>query len=365
MFTRDLLSGATDADDGETATLSVANVTYTVDGGSASSTAPAGVSLSGTTLTVDPTNAAFDHLAAGATQAITVSYNVKDAQGATVAQTETITITGTNDAPVVANAIADQSSPAAAAWSYQVPADAFSDVDDNTTLSYTATLGDDSTLPAWLSFDATSRTFSGTPPQNFSGSLDLKVTASDGSLSVSDTFALAVTVASSITGQATGSVTEDVASALQDLGHAGAERRHAVLVDHGRHHLGADPGLPLPGRRAEDHQGRLYVLRRHVRRRHRAAVGSANPPATGLNSTAYTAQGGFTEAAGRAFFDGTQATTFGTTNYGDRVMLNTDISPITDPVNGTKGLKSNSDFTAEARFDLVLRRTVAMPMACG
>src|SRR5262249_44236381 len=68
LFTRDLLSGASDPDDGETATLSVTDVTYTVDSGSPSSTAPAGVSVSGSTLSVDPTNAAFNHLAVGEDQ---------------------------------------------------------------------------------------------------------------------------------------------------------------------------------------------------------------------------------------------------------------------------------------------------------
>ncbi|MGE0286722.1 MAG: beta strand repeat-containing protein [Bradyrhizobium sp.] len=100
-FTQNLLEGASDLDDGETATLSVVNVTYAVNGGSASPTAPAGVSLTGSTLTVDPTNPAFNHLAAGVTMVIAVSYEVVDAQGATVAQTETITITGTNDAPAI------------------------------------------------------------------------------------------------------------------------------------------------------------------------------------------------------------------------------------------------------------------------
>ena len=106
-FTKDLLTGATDPDDGETATLTVAGVQYSVDGGLASGTAPAGVSLSGSTLTIDPTDPAFNHLAVGEHTTIVVSYNVTDAQNATVAQTETITITGTNDAPVVASALTD------------------------------------------------------------------------------------------------------------------------------------------------------------------------------------------------------------------------------------------------------------------
>ena len=115
-FTKDLLTGATDPDHGETATLTVAGVQYAVDGGLASGTAPAGVSLSGSTLTIDPTDAAFNHLAVGEHTTIVVSYNVTDAQNATVAQTETITITGTNDAPVVASALTDTAAEGASSF---------------------------------------------------------------------------------------------------------------------------------------------------------------------------------------------------------------------------------------------------------
>ena len=104
-FALNVLAGASDPDDGETAALSIANVTYAVDGGTASSTPPAGVTLSGSTLSVDPNNPAFGHLALGQTQTIVVSYAVADPHGAAVSQTETITITGTNDIPTVAAAL--------------------------------------------------------------------------------------------------------------------------------------------------------------------------------------------------------------------------------------------------------------------
>src|SRR5436190_1785857 len=104
-YSLDLLTGASDKDDGETASLSVANVTYKVGAGSPSATAPAGLSLVGSSLSVDPSNAAFDHLAVGDSVVIVVGYDVTDAQGATVHQTETITITGTNDVPEVAAAL--------------------------------------------------------------------------------------------------------------------------------------------------------------------------------------------------------------------------------------------------------------------
>jgi VCBS repeat-containing protein len=101
-FALNLLAGASDPDGGETAALSIANVTYAVDGGAASSTPPAGVSLSGSTLSVDPSNRAFAHLALDQTKTIVVSYSITDPHGASISQTETVTITGTNDAPLIA-----------------------------------------------------------------------------------------------------------------------------------------------------------------------------------------------------------------------------------------------------------------------
>ena len=75
-----------------------------------------------------------------------------------------------------------------------MPAGAFSDPDS--TLTYTATRGDGTALPTWLTFDAASRTFSGTPTSTVD--FNIKVTASDGTASVSDTFLLSLaTVATS------------------------------------------------------------------------------------------------------------------------------------------------------------------------
>ena len=102
-YSLNLLAGASDVD--TTDTLSVTSVTYAIDGGTASATVPAGLTLTGNSLTVDPSNAAFNSLAAGQTKTIVVNYTISDGHGGTIAQTETITITGTNDAPVVAAAL--------------------------------------------------------------------------------------------------------------------------------------------------------------------------------------------------------------------------------------------------------------------
>ena len=100
-------------------------------------------------------------------------------------------VNAVNDAPVVAQAIADQNATQGNAFSLQFSANTFSDVDGDT-LAYTATRGDGSTLPSWLTFTAATRTFSGTPGSGDVGTLAVKVTASDGALPVSDTFNIVV-----------------------------------------------------------------------------------------------------------------------------------------------------------------------------
>ena len=134
-FSRDLLGGATDADTGETATLQVSHVRYAVDGGDSSETPPTGLSLDadGHTLHVDPSNPAFNHLAEGESTTITVSYDVVDVHGASVPQTETIIVTGTNDAPTVTAALHDHANEGDSAFTKDLLSGA-SDVDDGDTL---------------------------------------------------------------------------------------------------------------------------------------------------------------------------------------------------------------------------------------
>ena len=109
-----------------------------------------------------------------------------------------ITIKGTitNSAPTVATEIPDQTATTGTAFSYQVPDTTFADADGDT-LTYTATLADDMALPSWLSFDAATRTFSGTPTAV--ETVSVKVTASDASESVSDTFDIVVSATADTT----------------------------------------------------------------------------------------------------------------------------------------------------------------------
>jgi Ca2+-binding RTX toxin-like protein len=100
-----------------------------------------------------------------------------------------------NHAPTVANPLADQSASTGTAFSFTVPADTFTDVDAGDVLTFSATLADGSALPAWLTFDSATRTFSGTPVDGDAGVVNLKVTATDtGTLSVADLFDATVTI---------------------------------------------------------------------------------------------------------------------------------------------------------------------------
>jgi len=72
--------------------------------------------------------------------------------------------------------------------SYAVPAGLFTDADGDA-LTYSATRADGSALPPWLSFNAATQTFSGTPAAADFGAFDVKVNATDpGGLSASDVF---------------------------------------------------------------------------------------------------------------------------------------------------------------------------------
>ncbi|MGH6638694.1 MAG: putative Ig domain-containing protein [Polaromonas sp.] len=90
-----------------------------------------------------------------------------------------LTVINVNDAPVAAAPIDAQAATEDAVWSFTVPASTFADADVGDILSFSASLADGSTLPAWLNFDAVTRTFSGTPGNADVGSLSLKVTATD------------------------------------------------------------------------------------------------------------------------------------------------------------------------------------------
>ena len=98
-----------------------------------------------------------------------------------------------NRAPTVNAPLLDRAVSLGAALSYSFASNSFTDPDAGDTLSYTATLADGSALPSWLSFNAATRTFSGTPTGI--GTASVTVTAKDsGNLAISDTFDIVVSV---------------------------------------------------------------------------------------------------------------------------------------------------------------------------
>ncbi|MFO1401338.1 MAG: YqiA/YcfP family alpha/beta fold hydrolase [Steroidobacteraceae bacterium] len=111
---------------------------------------------------------------------------------------------GINTAPVVQAALAARSATAGQAFAYAFDANAFVDIESQHALAYTATLADGTALPAWLAFDAATRSFAGTPPAGSAGTLAIRVVATDaGGLSAGSTFSLAIAAgAGSLTGTA-------------------------------------------------------------------------------------------------------------------------------------------------------------------
>lgn len=96
-------------------------------------------------------------------------------------------------APTVANPIANQNAVEDAAFNFQFAANTFSDADLGDTLTYNAQLAGGGALPAWLSFDPVTRTFSGTPTNSDVGTVSIDVIADDGNGgSVTDMFDIIV-----------------------------------------------------------------------------------------------------------------------------------------------------------------------------
>ena len=119
-----------------------------------------------------------------------------DNYGAAVGTSVNLNVNPPNRAPVVASALPDQSAYEGAAFSFTVASAAFTDPDAGDTLSYAATLSDGAALPSWLNFNASTRAFTGTPPDGSTGTFSVRVTARDtGNLSVSDVFDIAISVA--------------------------------------------------------------------------------------------------------------------------------------------------------------------------
>lgn len=124
----------------------------------------------------------------------TINVHIEDAAGASPADGSIdLNVTPQNDVPTVDNAIANQNATEDSVFSFTFAANTFGDVDTGDSLSYSAQLFGGGALPSWLSFDAGTRTFSGTPQNDDVGSILVTLTANDGNGgSVSDDFWITV-----------------------------------------------------------------------------------------------------------------------------------------------------------------------------
>ena len=158
--------------------------------------------------------ATFVNLTANTTYTVTVTAT-GDANYLTSDASDFDVTTAANQVPIVATAIPDQTATVDTAFEYIFPAGTFSDGDSDS-LTYTATRSDNSALPTWLAFTASERKLAGTPQSSDTGTLMVKVTASDGmGGSVSDIFDIDVSTAAdapfSVTGPKT--IGEDAGTA--------------------------------------------------------------------------------------------------------------------------------------------------------
>ena len=180
----DLLSNDTDPDAGDTLSM-VGFDAITAQGNTVTQDANGN-------LVLDIGNN-YQSLGAGQTATDSFTYTIADAAGETSTATVDVTIAGLNDAPVTATPITGQQTDEDAAFSFTVPADTFTDIDNGDVLTYSATLADGSALPSWLTFDAVTQTFSGTSGNWDVGNYSITVTATDtGGLSAGSTFAVDV-----------------------------------------------------------------------------------------------------------------------------------------------------------------------------
>jgi Ca2+-binding RTX toxin-like protein len=126
---------------------------------------------------------------------LNVLVTATDSGGLSASSGFTLEIANLNDAPITTGVLSDQTVEQGAQFNFTIPGDAFQDADlvYGDALAYSAALADGTALPAWLSFDATTRTLTGTPGNDAVGYLNVLITATDGGgLSTSSGFTLEI-----------------------------------------------------------------------------------------------------------------------------------------------------------------------------
>lgn len=165
-----LLVLANDSDANAADVLSITSATLTSGSGTLSIAADA------RSLQFDP-GTSYQSLAAGASAQVTFNYGISDGRGGSSAAQGVLTIEGRNDAPSVRASPATQQGLQGQAWTFALPEASITDIDGDA-LVFTASLAGGAALPAWLSFDAATLSFAGTP-DGADDLLALTVTATD------------------------------------------------------------------------------------------------------------------------------------------------------------------------------------------
>jgi Ca2+-binding RTX toxin-like protein len=100
-------------------------------------------------------------------------------------------VTGINSAPYVGAPLRNLAAKSNVTWSYQVPANTFTDSQSQGSLTYSARLVGGGALPSWLTFNASTRTLSGKPPNNTNIDYAIEIVGTDPSgLSTAASFTL-------------------------------------------------------------------------------------------------------------------------------------------------------------------------------
>ena len=103
----------------------------------------------------------------------------------------TVSITAVNERPVLTIPLPDRFIDEDEPFDIGIPLNAFDDVDGDI-LTYRATRPDGTILPSWIAFNEITGRIAGTPPQDFSGEVEVLITVTDGDLSTSNSFTLTV-----------------------------------------------------------------------------------------------------------------------------------------------------------------------------
>ena len=124
---------------------------------------------------------------------LSITVTARDRGGLSATSLFTLTVQNVNDAPILSTPLADQEATPGTELTVDVQDNTFADVDVGDTLTYSAMLANGTALPAWLTFNATNKTFRGIPTTNDVGLITIQLTATDtGNLSAVDVFDLRV-----------------------------------------------------------------------------------------------------------------------------------------------------------------------------